>query len=140
MREKILELSGSFPTTVGVYIMKSSGGTPIYIGKAKNLRSRVMSYFQGGSDRGQIPYLVKEVDSIDYVVTEGESEALFIENSLIKRHKPKYNIRLKDDKTFSSLRLSVEEKFPRLSRTRRIRDDGALYFGPFTSGSSSKVP
>lgn len=138
MREKILELSRSFPDTTGVYIMKGSGGTPVYIGKAKNLRARVMSYFQGGSGRGQIPYLVREVDSIDYVVTEGESEALFIENSLIKRHKPKYNIRLKDDKTFSSLRLSVGEKFPRLSRTRRIRDDGALYFGPFASGKFLK--
>lgn len=138
MREKILELSESFPSTTGVYIMKGAGGTPVYIGKAKNLRTRVMSYFQRGSDRGQIPYLVREVDSIDYVVTEGESEALFIENSLIKRHKPKYNIRLKDDKTFSSLRLSVGEKFPRLSRTRRIRDDGALYFGPFASGKFLK--
>lgn len=118
--------------------MKGPGGTPVYIGKAKNLRARVMSYFQRGSDRGQIPYLVREVDSIDYVVTEGESEALFIENSLIKRHKPKYNIRLKDDKTFSSLRLSVGERFPRLSRTRRIRDDGALYFGPFASGKFLK--
>lgn len=138
MREKILELSESFPSAIGVYIMKGAGGTPVYIGKAKNLRARVMSYFQRGSDRGQIPYLVREVDSIDYVVTEGESEALFIENSLIKRHKPKYNIRLKDDKTFSSLRLSVGEKFPRLSRTRRIRDDGALYFGPFASGKFLK--
>ena len=138
MREKILELSESFPSTTGVYIMKGAGGTPVYIGKAKNLRSRVMSYFQGGRDRGQIPYLVREVDSIDYVVTEGESEALFIENSLIKRHKPKYNIRLKDDKTFSSLRLSVGDKFPRLSRTRRVRDDGALYFGPFASGKFLK--
>lgn len=138
MREKILELSESFPSTTGVYIMKGAGGTPVYIGKAKNLRARVMSYFQRGSDRGQIPYLVREVDSIDYVVTEGESEALFIENSLIKRHKPKYNIRLKDDKTFSSLRLSVGERFPRLSRTRRIRDDGALYFGPFASGKFLK--
>lgn len=138
MREKILELSRSFPTTAGVYIMKGPGGTPVYIGKAKNLRARVMSYFQRGSGRGQIPYLVREVDSIDYVVTEGESEALFIENSLIKRHKPKYNIRLKDDKTFSSLRLSVGERFPRLSRTRRIRDDGALYFGPFASGKFLK--
>lgn len=118
--------------------MKGPGGAPVYIGKAKNLRARVMSYFRRGSDRGQIPYLVREVDSIDYVVTEGESEALFIENSLIKRHKPKYNIRLKDDKTFSSLRLSVGERFPRLSRTRRIRDDGALYFGPFASGKFLK--
>ncbi len=118
--------------------MKGPGGSPVYIGKAKNLRARVMSYFQRGRDRGQIPYLVREVDSIDYVVTEGESEALFIENSLIKRHKPKYNIRLKDDKTFSSLRLSVGERFPRLSRTRRIRDDGALYFGPFASGKFLK--
>ena len=138
MREKILEISESFPSTTGVYIMKGAGGAPIYIGKAKNLRARVMSYFQRGSDRGQIPYLVKEVDSVDYVITEGESEALFIENSLIKRHKPKYNIRLKDDKTFSSLRLSAGEKFPRLSRTRRIRDDGALYFGPFSSGKFLK--
>ena len=138
MREKILELSESFPSTTGVYIMKGAGGAPVYIGKAKNLRARVMSYFQGGSDRGQIPYLVREVDSIDYVVTEGESEALFLENSLIKRHKPKYNIRLKDDKTFSSLRLSVGEKFPRLSRTRKVRDDGALYFGPFASGKFLK--
>lgn len=138
MREKILELSESFPSATGVYIMKGAGGAPVYIGKAKNLRTRVMSYFQRGSDRGQIPYLVREVDSIDYVVTEGESEALFIENSLIKRHKPKYNIRLKDDKTFSSLRLSVGERFPRLSRTRRIRDDGALYFGPFASGKFLK--
>lgn len=138
MREKPLELSESFPSATGVYIMKGADGTPVYIGKAKNLRARVMSYFQGGSDRGQIPYLVREVDSVDYVVTGGESEALFIENSLIKRHKPKYNIRLKDDKTFSSLRLSVGENFPRLSRTRRIRDDGALYFGPFASGKFLK--
>ncbi len=138
MREKILELSNSFPTTTGIYIMKGSGGKPIYIGKAKNLRARVMSYFQKQRDRGQIPYMVREVDSIDYVVTDGESEALFIENSLIKRHKPKYNIRLKDDKTFSSLRLSIEEKFPRLSRTRRIKDGGALYFGPFASGKFLK--
>lgn len=140
MREKILELSESFPSTTGVYIMKGAGGTPVYIGKAKNLRARVSSYFRGdgGMERGQIPYLIREVDSIDYVVTESESEALFIENSLIKRHKPKYNIRLKDDKTFSSLRLSVKEQFPRLSRTRRIRDDGALYFGPFASGKFLK--
>ncbi|MCY4262447.1 MAG: excinuclease ABC subunit UvrC [Candidatus Dadabacteria bacterium] len=122
----------------GVYIMKDSSGVPVYIGKAKNLRARVMSYFRRGGDRGQIPYLVKETDSVDYVVTETESEALFIENSLIKRHKPKYNIRLKDDKTFSSLRLSVGEKFPRLSRTRKVRDDGSLYFGPFASGKFLK--
>ncbi len=140
MREKTLELCESFPSTTGVYIMKGAGGAPVYIGKAKNLRARVCSYFRagGGMKRVQIPYLIREVDSIDYVVTESESEALFIENSLIKRHKPKYNIRLKDDKTFSSLRLSVEDKFPRLSRTRRVRDDGALYFGPFASGKFLK--
>ncbi len=138
MREKILELLKTFPETSGVYIMKGADGLPVYIGKAKNLRSRATSYFHRGGDRGQIPYLVKEIDSIDYVVTETESEALFVENSLIKRHKPKYNIRLKDDKTFSFLRLSVKDKFPRLSRTRRIRQDDALYFGPFASGKFLK--
>ena len=138
--ENILELSRSFPATAGVYIMKGKDGAPVYIGKAKNLRSRVASYFRsdGGRDRSQVPYLVREVDSMDYVVAESESEALFIENSLIKRHQPKYNIRLKDDKTFSSLRLSVNDRFPRLSRTRRIKDDGAVYFGPFASGKFLK--
>ena len=140
MQEKISEFCGSLPSTTGVYIMRGGDGTPVYIGKAKNLRSRVMSYFQSerGRERGQIPYLVKEVDSIDYMVTESESKALFLENSLIKRHKPKYNIRLKDDKTFSSLRLSTKEKFPRLSQTKKVRDDDAIYFGPFASGKFLK--
>ncbi len=140
MQEKISEFCGSLPSATGVYIMNGKDGSPVYIGKAKNLRSRVMSYFQSerGGDRGQIPYLVREVDSVDYLVTENESEALFLENSLVKRHKPKYNIRLKDDKTFSSLRLSVKDKFPRLSRTKKVRDDGAVYFGPFASGKFLK--
>ena len=139
-REKMLELCGSFPRASGVYIMKGGDGSPLYIGKAKNLRSRAAAYFrpEGGRERRQVSFLVKEVDSVDYVVTGSESEALFVENSLIKRHQPKYNVLLKDDKTFSSLRLSVGEEFPRLSRTRRIRDDGAVYFGPFASGKFLK--
>ncbi len=139
MSEKILELTKSFPTSFGVYIMKDQVEKPIYIGKAKNLKSRVRSYFsKDKGDRLQIPYLVSEVESVDYLITKTESEALLVENSLIKRHKPKYNIRLKDDKTYSSLRLSVHEEFARLNFTRRIKEDGALYFGPFASGESLK--
>lgn len=136
----MLEFCGSFPRTSGVYIMKGGDGSPLYVGKAKDLRNRVAAYFraESGRERRQVPFLVKEVDSVDYVVTGSESEALFVENSLIKRHQPKYNVLLKDDKTFSSLRLSVGEKFPRLSRTRRVKDDGAVYFGPFASGKFLK--
>ncbi|MGH7884666.1 MAG: excinuclease ABC subunit UvrC, partial [Thermodesulfobacteriota bacterium] len=139
MFEKILDITNSFPTSFGVYIMKDQDDKPIYIGKAKNLKSRVRSYFsKDKSDRHQIPYMVNEAVSVDYLITKTESEALLVENSLIKRHKPKYNIRLKDDKTYSSLRLSINEKYPRLTFTRRVREDGALYFGPFASGETLK--
>lgn len=139
MFEKILDITKSFPASFGVYIIKDQDDKPIYIGKAKNLKSRVRSYFsKDKNDRHQIPYMVNEAVSVDYLVTKTESEALLVENSLIKRHKPKYNIRLKDDKTYSSLRLSINEKYPRLAFTRKIREDGALYFGPFASGETLK--
>lgn len=139
MNSSIENLLDSLPSKTGVYIMKDKNGRSIYIGKANNLKSRVRSYFSRDSgDRHQIPYLVGDVETVDYLLTKTESEALLVENSLIKRHKPKYNIRLKDDKTYSSLRLSVNEKYPRLTFTRRVRDDGALYFGPYASGESLK--
>ena len=112
----------------------------MYIGKAKNLRSRVRSYFAKGEDvqRPQIRYLMDDVSDIDYFVTKSEREAVMLENSLIKQKKPKFNIRLRDDKNYLSLRMNPKEKFPRLSLTRRVLKDGALYYGPFASAGAIK--
>lgn len=134
----LIETLKSISTSPGVYLMKDKNGKAIYIGKAKSLRNRVRSYFQnGGRDqRPQIPYLMQEVSNLDYFVTQNEYEALILENALIKKHKPKYNILLKDDKNYASLRLDPRENFPKLSYTRRISNDGAVYFGPFASGEA----
>jgi excinuclease ABC subunit C len=130
----------SIPASVGVYILKDKKGRSLYIGKAKNLRSRVFSYLHEGGDpeRPHIAYLMKEVEDLDYFVTRSEREALVLENSLIKQKKPRYNIRLRDDKNYLSLRLDPREKFPRLTLTRRVLKDGALYYGPFASADALK--
>lgn len=135
-REKI----SSIPPSTGVYILKDGKGRSIYIGKAKNLRARVRSYFAKGEDvqRPQIRYLMRDVTDLDYFVTKNDREALMLENSLIKQKKPKYNIRLRDDKNYLSLRMDPREKFPRLSLTRRVLRDGALYYGPFASAGALK--
>lgn len=135
-KEKI----SSIPPSTGVYILKDKKGRSMYIGKAKNLRSRVRSYFAMGEDvqRPQIRYLMKDVTDLDYFVTKNEREALMLENSLIKQKKPKFNIKLRDDKNYLSLRLDPREKFPRLSLTRRVLRDGALYYGPFASAGALK--
>ena len=129
----------NIPKKTGIYIMRNTNGKPVYIGKAKDLKSRVGSYFnQGGDNRPQINYLVNEVDMIDFIVTKNEREALILENSLIKSHKPKYNIRLKDDKSYSFLTITKKDKFPKLLRKRRVREDGSLYYGPFASAGALK--
>lgn len=134
------EKIGSIPPSTGVYILKDKKGRSIYIGKAKNLRARVRSYFTRGEDvqRPHIRYLMKDVSDLDYFVTKNDREALMLENSLIKQKKPKYNIRLRDDKNYLSLRMDPKEKFPRLSLTRRVLRDGALYYGPFASAGALK--
>lgn len=134
------EKVGSVPASAGVYILKDKKGRSLYIGKAKNLRSRVMSYLHEGGDpqRPHISYLMREVEDLDYFVTRNEREALVLENSLIKQKKPRYNIRLRDDKNYLSLRLDPRERFPRLTLTRRVLKDGALYYGPFASADALK--
>jgi len=126
----------SIPTTPGVYIMKSKAGEIIYVGKAKDLRARIRTYLRHGDSRYSVRFLMARVDDIDYLVTNNEKEALLLENTLIKQHKPRYNIRLKDDKTYVSLRLDPREDFPRLTIVRRYRRDGALYFGPYSSAAA----
>ena len=126
-----------FPTRPGVYLMKDARGRVLYVGKAKNLRARVRSYFrEGGDGRLRVRFLMGRVADIDFVVTDTEKEALILENTLIKRHRPRYNVDLRDDKTYLSLRLDVRSPFPRLTMVRRVQADGALYFGPYSSARS----
>ena len=122
------------PAAPGVYLFKNSSGTILYVGKAKILRSRVRSYFQHfPSPQEKLQALVSQIDTVDHIVTTSEKEALILEGTLIKRHRPRYNVILKDDKNYPYLRLSLEEQFPRLSLVRKVKKDASLYFGPFAS-------
>ena len=126
-----------YPTAPGVYIMKGAHGEVLYIGKAKNLRSRLRSHFSGAMDeRYTTRFFVNRVASIDYLVTTTEKEAFLLENTLIKRQRPRYNIRLRDDKTYISLRLDAKQEYARLEMIRRRKKNGAYYFGPYTSTSA----
>ncbi len=132
------EFLDKLPTGPGVYIMKDAEDRILYVGKAINLRSRVRSYFRDGGDgRFIIPFLRGKVHTIETVLTTSEKDALLLENTLIKKHKPRYNIRLRDDKTYISLRLDTTHEWPRIHRVRRRkRGDKALYFGPYSSSKS----
>ncbi len=132
------EKISKFPTTPGVYIMKGEGDKIIYVGKAKNLRTRVRQYFGDHDGRYQVSFLMKRVHDIDILITHTEKEALLLENSLIKKHKPRYNIFLKDDKSYVSLKLTTHHPFPSLTVTRKIRKDGSLYFGPYSSAMACR--
>jgi excinuclease ABC subunit C len=125
------------PTKPGVYLYKNSEGEIIYIGKAINLRNRVKSYFQGRDLSAKTKVLVKHIAKIEFIVVENEVEALLLENKLIKKNKPKYNIDLKDDKTFAYIKISDDE-IPQISNTRIVKEDKAIYYGPFTSGKARK--
>jgi excinuclease ABC subunit C len=127
---------GRFPTASGVYLMKDGEETILYVGKAKNLRARLRNYQGDGDGRPHIRFLLEKVQSIDTIVTDTEKEALLLENTLIKRHRPRFNMRLRDDKTYVSLRLDSREEFPFLQIVRRVKKDGARYFGPFHSSSA----
>lgn len=133
LKEKIKE----FPTQSGVYLMKSAADKIIYVGKAKNIRSRVKSYFQESKDHSaKTVALVRNINEIEYLLTKTEVEAFLLEASLIKKHRPKYNIRLKDDKSYPYIQLSWHDEFPRLYLSRKVKKDGSLYFGPYTSGGA----
>ena len=121
------------PRSPGIYMMKDSSGEVLYIGKAKDLSRRVASYFQTGrpSSTRQMS-LLERVKDLEYIVTTSEEEALIYEANLIKEKKPRYNVELKDDKSFPFLKLTLNEKFPRLIITRKKTDDGSRYFGPYT--------
>ena len=124
------------PTSSGVYIMKNTDGTPLYIGKARNLRSRLRSYFRPSGLSHRIHTVMQQVESIETIITKSETEALLLENNLIKENKPFYNINLKDDKSYPYIRLHDEHEFPKLSFYRGNRKEPGRYFGPFSSASA----
>ncbi|MDH5680119.1 MAG: excinuclease ABC subunit UvrC [Spirochaetota bacterium] len=119
------------PQNPGVYLMKDESGKIIYVGKAKCIRKRVASYFSKSSKDVKTQFLVKHIRDLDYIVTNSEMEALILECTLIKKHKPKYNVNLKDNKTYPFIKVTVDELYPRVFKTRKFRRDGGRYFGPY---------
>ena len=131
--EEIEERLAKISTDPGVYLLRDRSHKVIYVGKAKSLRARVRMYFRGGDERLQVPYLVSRVADVETLVTRNEKEALILENNLIKQYKPRYNIRLKDDKSYVSVKVTTEDAWPRILVTRKIQKDKNRYFGPFHS-------
>jgi len=128
LREKV----ASLPLDPGVYLFQDAGGTILYVGKARSLRSRVRSYFlESNWQDAKTGSLVREIADIQYIVVDNEKEALALENNLIKKHKPKFNVLLRDDKTYPYISYSAFEKYPRVYVTRRLKKDGSIYFGPY---------
>ncbi|KPK21902.1 MAG: excinuclease ABC subunit C [Dehalococcoidia bacterium SG8_51_3] len=133
----ITEQLRQLPTSPGVYLMRDTDGGILYIGKAANLHHRVRSYFSAVQKLSpKLKRMVARVNDFDFFVTTSEQEALILELNLIKRHRPSYNVQLKDDKTFPYLKINTSEDWPRVHITRRLEEDGARYFGPFASGKS----
>jgi len=124
------------PARPGVYLLRDAHAKVIYVGKARSLRARVRSYFRGGDERSQVAFLMQRVADFDSLVTATEKEALILENNLIKQYKPRYNIRLKDDKSYVSVKVTVQDPWPRVLVTRKIVKDGSKYFGPYHSAYS----
>jgi excinuclease ABC subunit C len=128
----LLQKIRTLPAEPGVYLYKNAEGEVIYVGKAKNLRSRVSSYFHEGRwEDAKTGTLVREAMDVDYIVVANEKEALALENHLIKQKKPRFNILLRDDKTYPYVKLTLSERFPRVYVTRRLRKDGSSYYGPY---------
>ena len=125
------------PDKPGVYLMKNSLGEIIYVGKAKNLKNRVRQYFQNSKNHSEkVKAMVSNISEFEYIVTDSEMEALILECNLIKKHSPKYNIALKDDKFYPFIKITINDDFPRVFTTRNFAKDGSKYFGPYTNGTA----
>lgn len=132
--------AADYPDTPGVYLMKNGQGRILYVGKAKKLRKRLASYFRKNANHTpKTVALVSRIRSIDILLTSTEKEALLLENGLIKKHRPRYNVVLKDDKQYVLFKLDKQADFPRLSMTRKTARDGSVYFGPFTSSAAART-
>jgi excinuclease ABC subunit C len=128
----------NLPSRPGVYLMRDKAGKVIYVGKAKDVRARVRAYFNNSDERSQIQFLLRKVENIETLVTSNDKEALILENNLIKQYKPRYNIRLKDDKSYLSVKVTTQHPWPRILATRKIVKDGNRYFGPFSSAVAAR--
>ncbi len=133
------EALGRLPDDPGVYIMRDREGAVIYVGKARHLRARVRQYFNGHDTRAFVPLLAKIVGDIETVVTANTKEALLLENNLIKEHRPRFNVKLRDDSNYLVIRLDPKQRWPRLELVRQLRRDGAQHFGPYHSASSARA-
>lgn len=137
MKEALKAKLDLLPDKAGIYFFKNENGEIIYIGKARSLRDRVRSYFLPTSDF-KVSNIISETADIDFILTGSEREAAFLENNFVQRYQPKFNLRLKDDKSFPYLKLTAAEKFPSVSLTRKVEPDGAKYFGPFSPASQAR--
>ncbi len=127
----------NIPQVPGVYLFKDRSGKIIYIGKAKNLNKRIHSYFSKGRDHPyKLSLILMNADTLEHIITATEKEALILEGNLIKKYRPRYNVIFKDDANYPLLKLDINNRYPRLSLVRRVKNDGALYFGPFTPASA----
>lgn len=139
MNDIIAQKIKDLPAKPGVYIMKSVGGEILYIGKARSLKNRVRQYFGSPKNKtAKVMAMVSKIHTFDYIITNNEIEALVLENNLIKKHKPPYNICLKDDKNYPFIRIDTNQKFPKIQVVRRLQKDGGKYFGPYMQGISAK--
>lgn len=139
-RAELLKLAKDASTDPGVYLMKDNSGLVIYVGKAKNLKNRITTYFQPARHEiFRTEMMVCRVRHFETVLTKTETEALLLENTLIKKYKPKFNVRLKDDKAYPYLKINLNEAFPRIEWTRKVLKDGARYFGPFPSAAAARM-
>ena len=133
--EELLEKANSLPLSFGVYIMKDKNGKVIYVGKSRKLKNRVSQYFQNGKKNYKTERMIRSAEDFDYILCSTEIEALTLENTLIKQYSPRYNIKLKDAKSYPYIKITAE-KYPRVVYTRTRLSDKAKYFGPYTSGSA----
>ena len=138
MNEKLALKISMLPEDPGVYVMLDTDGNVIYVGKAKVLKNRVKQYFYSNKKPEKVAAMVSNIADFYYIITTSEIDALSLENNLIKKYKPHYNILLKDDKTYPYIKVNLKDKFPAFSVTRKIRRDGAKYFGPFMGGVNAK--
>ncbi len=128
---------GAFPAKAGIYFFKNAGGEVVYIGKARSLRDRVRSYFLPNPDV-KVRNILQETAEVDYILTGSEKEAAFLENNYVQQYRPKFNLRLKDDKSFPYLKLTVREEFPGIYMSRKVENDGSRYFGPFSPAGRAR--
>jgi len=134
IKPNIEEILMKLPATPGVYLMKDAYGRIIYVGKSKHLKNRVSSYFKGFNGHSpKTQTLVVNIDDIEYIITDTEEEALALESNLIKKHRPKFNVLLKDDKQYPYIMITYEDEFPRVVKTRKVKNDRNKYFGPYSS-------